>query len=98
MKIGIIGAGNVGATLGARWAANGHEVKFGVRDPDSSKTAELLAQIPAATVGTVAESADFGEVVVLATPWSGAQSAIESAGDLSWKLLLDLTNPIKADF
>jgi predicted dinucleotide-binding enzyme len=98
MKIGIIGAGNVGSTLGAKWAAIGHEVKFGLRDPDSPKTVELLAQIPTATVGTVAETADFGQVVVLATPWSGAQSAVESAGDLSGKVVLDLTNPINAEF
>src|SRR5438045_3836885 len=49
----------------------------------------------AAGAGTVAEAAAFGETVVLATPWSGTHDAIQSAGDLSEKILFDCTNPLK---
>ena len=42
MKIAIIGAGNVGGTLGRAWVKAGHEVMFGVRDPSSPKVAALL--------------------------------------------------------
>ena len=42
MKIAVIGIGNVGGTLGPAWAKAGHEVIFGVRDPDSAKVKTLL--------------------------------------------------------
>jgi 8-hydroxy-5-deazaflavin:NADPH oxidoreductase len=96
MHIGIIGAGSVGGTLGNAWAHKGHKVRFGVRHPDSPEVTELLKKIgPAAAAGTVAEAARFGEAVVLATPWPGTFDAIQSAGDLSEKVLLDCTNPLK---
>jgi len=96
MHIGIIGAGSVGGTLGAAWARKGHKVRFGVRHPDSPEVTELLKKIgPAAVAGTAAEAAQFGEAVVLATPWPGTFEAIQSAGDFSEKVLLDCTNPLK---
>jgi predicted dinucleotide-binding enzyme len=45
MNISIIGAGNIGGTLGRKWAAAGHTVVFGVRDPQAEKVQALLAQI-----------------------------------------------------
>ena len=99
MKIGIIGAGNVGGSLGHGWAKCGHEVKYGVRDAASPKVAELLARTGAnASAGTVVEAAQFGEVVVLATPWDAARDALTNAGNLNGKILLDCTNPFKQDF
>ena len=99
MKIGIIGAGNVGGALGRGWIAKGHEVKFGVPDPASNKIGALVTELgPHATAGSVAEAAAFGEVVALAVPWQAAQDAVQQAGSLAGKTLLDCTNPIKADF
>jgi predicted dinucleotide-binding enzyme len=96
MQIGIIGAGSVGGTLGTGWARKGHKVRFGVRHPDSPEVSALVNKIgPAAAAGTVAEAASFGEVVVLATPWPATFEAIQSAGDLHEKILLDCTNPLK---
>lgn len=96
MQIGIIGAGSVGGALATGWARKEHHIRFGVRHPDSPELATLLKKIgPAAAAGSVAEAASFGEVVVLATPWPGTQDAIRSAGDLSEKVLLDCTNPLK---
>jgi len=98
MRVGVIGAGNVGGTLGRRWAEEGHEVRFGVRDADDRKVAELLARSPGATAVSVREAAEQSEVVVLATPWPAAEEAVRSAGNLTGKVLIDVTNPIKADF
>ncbi len=99
MKIGIIGAGNVGSALARGWIAKGHEVKFGVPDPASNKIGALLVELGTqATAGSVAEAAGFGTVVALAVPWQAAQDAVQNMGNLSGKILLDCTNPIKADF
>jgi 8-hydroxy-5-deazaflavin:NADPH oxidoreductase len=93
MKIGILGSGNVGGTLGARWRQHGHEVLFGVRNPSDPK-AQSLAKELNAKVGTAADGSAFGDVVVLAVPWAVAEDVIKSAGNLSGKILLDCTNPV----
>jgi hypothetical protein len=67
MNIGIIGAGNIGGTLGKKWALAGHTVRLGVRKPQESHFEGLLES---AAVGTIAEAVDFGKVVVLALPAS----------------------------
>jgi len=99
MKIAIIGAGNVGRTLGNGWAKKGHEIFFGVRNPKDDKTRQLVQSIGTkAQAGTVAEAAAFGQIVVLATPWSAAEAAVRAAGDLRGKTVIDCTNPLKPDF
>jgi 8-hydroxy-5-deazaflavin:NADPH oxidoreductase len=96
MKLAIIGAGNVGGTLGTAWAQKaGHEIFFGVRDPKSDKTQALLQKLGGkARAGTAAEAAAFGEMIVLTTPWPAAEAAIRAMGDLSGRILLDATNPL----
>ena len=95
MQIAIIGAGNVGGTLGRRWAQKGHEVIFGVRDSHSTKVQEVLRAAGAKAHATsVREAAAAATCVVLATPWAAAQDAIQAAGDLSGKILADCTNPL----
>jgi len=98
MKIGIIGAGNVGGALGKGWAKTGHEVMFGVRNTSDPEVNALLKQAGAnARAGSVAEAAKFGEVVVFATPWPATQEAVRNAGNLSCKVVFDCTNPLKPD-
>jgi len=95
MKIGVIGAGNVGGTLGRRWAQGGHTVVFGVRDPAEEKVRSLLASAGApARAGRVEEAAAASEVVVLTVPWEAAHDAVRRAGDLTGKVLVDATNPV----
>jgi predicted dinucleotide-binding enzyme len=91
MRIAVIGMGNVGATLGRRWAGAGHAVTFGVRDPAKNKAE---AETIGAAVATVPEAVTDAEAVLLAVPWTAAPEALKAAGDLSGKVLLDCTNPV----
>ena len=93
MKIGIIGAGKVGNTLGRRLAEQGHEILFGVRDTKSPRVRVLLETIGAnARVGTVAEAVSFAETVILAVGWASVQEVVQQVGDWSGKIVLDATN------
>ena len=93
MKIGIIGTGSMGKGLGLIWAGKNHEIMFGSRDPVN---AEKLANSSGQNVygGTYEEAAQFGEVVVLAVPWSAVKESIEVVGDLNGKIIIDCTNAV----
>ncbi len=94
MKIGILGAGNVGGTLGEKWAQKGHQVVFGVRDPNSPEIKERLAKSGVnARAGSLQEAADFAEVVVLTLPWGAVEENLKTLGSLEGKILFDCTNP-----
>jgi 8-hydroxy-5-deazaflavin:NADPH oxidoreductase len=98
MRIAVIGMGSVGGTLGRRWAELGHEVVFGAKDPRNAKARALVAKIGhRASLASVPEAVSDAEVVVLATPASANADAIAAAGDLSGKILIDVTNPLKPD-
>jgi len=92
MRIGIIGAGRIGGNCAAQFAKGRHEVKLSFsRDP--TRLEALAAEIgKRATVGTPAEAAEFGEVVVLSVPWDLIDEAIEQAGGLEGKIVIDTTN------
>ena len=91
MRIGIVGAGKIGGNCARQFAKGGHEVMLSGRDP--AKLEPLASEIGnAASVGTPAEAAEFGEVVVFAVPWDGFDDAVESAGSLDGKIVIDTTN------
>jgi predicted dinucleotide-binding enzyme len=91
MRIGIVGAGRIGGNCATQFAKGGHEVKLSGRD--SSKLEPLAAQIgAAASIGSPAEAAEFGEVVVFAVPWDGFAEAVSAAGSLDGKIVIDTTN------
>ena len=92
MRIAVIGAGNVGTTLGRGWTRRRHQVTYGVRDPSSAKAAALAQGGVQVTVPT--QAVERSEVVVLATPWAATKNAVEALGDLGGRPLLDATNPI----
>ncbi len=84
MRIAVIGAGNVGRTLGTGWQKKGHSVRYGVRNPEPGNAEQA----------TVAEAATSAEVVVLSTPWEAVKDAVVACGDLTGKVLVDCTNPL----
>src|SRR5260221_13109628 len=98
MNIGIIGAGSVGQAVGFGWAKRGHQVRFGLRDPSDDRAAALRSKNNRIMVATNAQVAAASDVLALCTPWDRAKAAIESCGDLNAKVLIDCTNPLKADF
>jgi NADPH-dependent F420 reductase len=95
MKIAVIGAGNVGGTLGKRWARAGQEVTFGARDPAAAKVAALVRECgPSARAASVPEAVRQAAVVALTVPWENAREALAAAGDLRGRILIDATNPV----
>jgi hypothetical protein len=95
MKIGIIGSGNVGGTLGTRWAQAGHQVTFGSRDPNSDAMKQLVARAGGtARPATQRDAAGASDVLLLATPWPATKAVLEGLGPLGGKVLIDATNPL----
>jgi len=90
MRIAIIGAGSVGATLGRAWIKHGEDVIWGLRNPADPKYAAL----PKDRVKSPIEAVKEAEVVVIATPWSAAEAAIKSLGSLAGKTVIDCMNPL----
>ncbi len=97
MRIGVFGTGDVGRSLANGFLKLGHEVKMGSRDPGNPKAGAWASEAgPRASAGVFAEAAEFGELVVIATLWSGTENALRLAGarNLAGKVLIDATNPI----
>ena len=86
MRIGIVGVGPVGRTLGTAWARGGHMVAFGSRDP--ARAAEAAAGLPGARATTQAEAAAFGEVVL----WTPRGVPPADPDGLAGKVVLDPNN------
>lgn len=100
MKVGVLGTGDVGRALGCGFVSRGHDVMIGSRDPSSEKVRDWVAkQGKRASSGTFAEAAGYGELLVLATKWSGTENAIRLAGEENFrgKVLIDATNPLKIE-
>ncbi len=97
MKIGIIGTGDVGKALGKGFAGLRYDVMMGSRDPKSEKVQTWVKETGAhASAGTFAETAAFGEILTLATLWSGTENALSLAGanNIAGKVIIDCTNPL----
>ncbi len=97
MTIAIIGTGNMGAGLARLLASKGVNVVIGSRDPD--KAAKLAKEIgPGVEGGSVGATVKLADLVVLAVPYAAAEEAIRAAGNLSGKVLIDISNPITPDY
>ncbi len=97
MRIAVLGTGAVGTTVGARLVETGHEVRMGSRSAGNEKAVTWAAALGgAATEGTFADAASWGEVVLNATGGLVSIEALTAAGadNLSGKPLLDLSNPL----
>jgi len=92
MKIGVIGAGRIGGNCARQAVKGGHEVmlSFG-RDP--AKLESLASELgSSASTGSPEEAVAFGQAVILSVPWDVIPHAIEQAGDLRGKVVIDTTN------
>ncbi len=97
MKIGILGTGMVGISLGNKLVSLGHGVKMGSRNPESPKAVEWAAKAGhGASHGTYADAAKFGEVLFNCTQGFGSLESLTSAGaaNLAGKVLVDISNPL----
>lgn len=108
MKIGILGCGIVGQTLGAKLVSQGHDVMLGTRDPKDMEKPRGMGGMGAplgkwlheggkgATVGTFAEAARHGELIIHSTAGEVAIDAVQSAGkeNLRGKVVLDTSNDL----
>lgn len=106
MRIAVIGSGNVGGTLGRRWATLGHDVTFGVRDPQRGAAAVKggagdgalpdRARVTTPAQAVRGEDGRRADVVLLATPWPAVAAALAELGPgaLDGVTLLDATNPL----
>jgi predicted dinucleotide-binding enzyme len=97
MRIAIIGAGNVGGGLGKAFAAVGHEVVFGVRDPEGTKVLAALADIPDATAESPADAVAGADIVVFALRPTGLGSAAAAVGPLPGRIVIDAMNRFDGD-
>lgn len=98
LHIAVLGAGNIGGTLGRKWVAAGHQVTFGVPDPTAPRAQALRADLgQAATIGSVAEALAGSAVVVLAVPGRVVDDLIRThAGQLDGKTIVDASNRMES--
>jgi predicted dinucleotide-binding enzyme len=97
-RIAVLGAGNIGGTLGRKWVASGHQVAFGVRDPEGARGQALAAELgDRARVTTVAGALATADVVLFAIPGKvAAETAAELGAQLDGRIIVDATNKIGA--
>ena len=94
--IAIIGTGDVGSALGPEFAAQGHTIVYGSREPQRSKVKKLVERTgDLASATTPADAAAQADIVVLAVPGLLVEEITESLGDLSGKIIIDPTNPLQ---
>lgn len=94
VKIGIIGSGRIGGTLGELWAKAGYDVMFSSLDLEHDKQ---LAAKAGAKAGTPAQAATFGEVLLVSVPYPAlAQIGNDYASSIKGKVVLDTSNPIQS--
>jgi 8-hydroxy-5-deazaflavin:NADPH oxidoreductase len=93
-KIGVVGSGRVGGTIGELWAKAGHKVFFSSRHPEELKP--LVAQSGSnAQAGTVEQAVAFGDVIFIAVPYSALPDiGRDNAPGLKGKIVLNASNPI----
>ncbi len=96
MKVTLIGTGNMGSGFAKQLTRAGHELTITTRD--SAKAQQLAAANPGSRAVAAEDAAADAEVIVLATGYADAVAALKSLGDLTGKVVVDITNPVTDDF
>jgi predicted dinucleotide-binding enzyme len=94
MKIGVIGSGRIGSTIGGLWVKAGHEVMFSDRDPEQVKRA-IDGLGPRAKAGSVQDAVAFGDAILIAVPYAALPAIRDQVGtQLKGKVVIDPNNPV----
>jgi predicted dinucleotide-binding enzyme len=94
--VALIGTGDMGDSLGPRLAALGYRVVYGTREPDSERVRELVATTGhGAAATTQIQAAQRGSLVFLLVPWPAMKSVAPNLGDLSGKIVIDISMPLQ---
>lgn len=96
MKVTIVGTGNMGSGFAKQLSAAGHQVR--VTGRDLAKAKALAEQFSHVSALPASEALGDSEVVILATAYSDAAAALRSLGNLAGKVVIDITNPLSADY
>ena len=96
MNVLVIGAGNMGSAFVKQLVTAGHQVAVTARNAE--KALAVAAANPGARAVTSTNAASQADVIVLATAYDDAVSALKSVGDLHGKVVIDITNPLTADY
>lgn len=98
MKIGILGSGNVGRVLATAFLNEGHAVMLGTRNISKDEVLQWQQKNSGGLLGSFQETAQFGEIIVLAVSGLAVEDAITLAGNEHFfeKIVIDATNPIAA--
>ncbi|MEX2557933.1 MAG: NAD(P)-binding domain-containing protein, partial [Actinomycetota bacterium] len=91
MRVAVVGTGNMATGLGRQFAAGGHEVIVGSRDPERAKA--KAEEIGAAGHGSYAEVVEKTDAFLLAVNWWDIEGVFPQLGDVEGKILIDCTNP-----
>lgn len=92
--VAIIGTGDMGDSLGVRFAELGYAVVYGSRDPDGEKAQRVVLLTGSnARVTTQREAAQAGDIVVLAVPWPAMATVAQNLGPLDGKIVIDISFP-----
>ena len=94
--VAVIGTGDMGDSLGPRFAELGYQVVYGSRNPDSDKVKALVSKTGNhASATTPMEAAQQGEIVLLLVPWPPMEKVAQSLGDLDGKIIIDVSMPFE---
>jgi predicted dinucleotide-binding enzyme len=96
MKVTILGSGNMAAAFVKQLTAAGHQVRVTGRDP--AKAGELAGQYPGVEFVATNAAAQGADAIIVATPFEAAADALRSLGDVRGKVVIDITNPLTADY
>jgi predicted dinucleotide-binding enzyme len=94
LNIAVLGAGNIGGTLGRKWAQAGHKVTFGVTDPSGPKSQALRADLgDGVAIGSVEDALSAGDIVLVALPGAAVEQTVaENDALLDGKVIIDAAN------
>lgn len=98
MKVGVLGSGIVGRVLATAFISEGHQVMLGTRNISKEEVIQWQKENPKALLGSFQDTAQFGELIVLAVGGLVVEDAIQLAGKEHFfeKIVIDTTNPIAA--